>query len=143
MIVIVKARHMNLTPSLKEHAEQKLGNALMRIIDKPSMRIDIELNAIGHVRDGKNKECRVTVVMPRGKTINLVEVDEDMYKAIDLAHDRLLEQVKRERDRRLNTSNRRKQAKKARAETARKNMTTARETWEDEVQQYETAMAHS
>lgn len=139
MIVIVKARHMDLTPSLKEHAEQKLGKALMRILDKPSMRVDIELTAVGHVRDGKDKECRVTVQMPRGKAINIVEVDEDMYKAIDLAHDRLLEQVKRERDRRQNASNRRKEASRARDETARQNLTTAREPWEDEVRQFEAA----
>jgi ribosomal subunit interface protein len=141
MIVIVKARHMDLTPSLKEHAEQKLGKALMRIADTPSMRVEIELTAIGNVRNGKNKECRVTVTLPRGKPINIVEIDDDMYKAIDLAHDRLLVQVKRERDRRQNPSTRRKAASKSRDETARQNLTTPRETWEDEVQQFEAAAA--
>ena len=128
---------MDLTPSLKEHAEQKLGKALMRIVDKPSIRVEIELNAIGHVRDGKDKECRVTMLMPGGKAINIVEVDEDMYKAIDLAHDRLLEQVKRERDRRQSPSSRRKAASKVRAETARQSLTSGREPWEEEVQQFE------
>jgi ribosomal subunit interface protein len=139
MRVIVKARHMDLTPSLKAHAEQKLGKALMRIVDKPSVRVEIELNDVGNVRDGTDKECRVSVVMPRGKTINIVEVDDDMYKAIDLAHDRLLEQVKRERDKRSSPSTRRKAATKARQATARQALTTESEPWEQEVAEFEAA----
>ncbi len=143
MRVIVKARHMELTQALKLHAEQKLGKALMRIIDKPSVRVEIELNTIGNVRDGTDKECRVTVLMPRNKAINIVEVDDDMYKAIDLAHDRLLEQVKRERDRRASPSTRRKAATKVRQATARSVLTTSRgrESWEDEVAEFESAAA--
>jgi putative sigma-54 modulation protein len=137
MRVIVKARHMDLTPALKEHAEQKLGKALMRIVDKPAVRLEIELNDIGNVRNGVDKECRVTVFMPRGKTINIVEVDDDMYKAIDLAHDRLLDKVKREREKRINPSNRRKAATKQRAATARQALTSGTEPWEDEVAQFE------
>ena len=33
MKLIVKARHMNLTPALKAHAEQKLGDAIKKIFD--------------------------------------------------------------------------------------------------------------
>lgn len=75
--------------------------------------------------------------MPRGKTINIVEVDDDMYKAIDLAHDRLLLQVKRERDRRTNPSSRRKAAIRDRARTAREALTTGPEPWEREVAEFE------
>ena len=137
MKVIVKARHMDLTDSLKRHAEEKLGDALARILDRPGTRIEIELNDIGNVRDGTDKECRVTVTMPKGKTINIVEVDDDMHKAIDLAHDRLLMQVKRERGKMKDTSSSRKAATKERAETARTSLTVAPETWEQEVAEFE------
>jgi putative sigma-54 modulation protein len=139
MRVIVKARHMNLTPSLREHAEEKLGKALMRIFDRPAAQIEIELNDIGNVRDGANKECRVTVFMPRGKTINIVEIDDDMYKAIDLAHDRVLQQVKRQRERRRNMTQQRKSAERSRARTARDSLTVAMEPWEREVEEFERA----
>ena len=141
MKVIVKARHMNLTPSLREHAEEKLGQALMRIFDRPAVQIEIELNYIGNVRDGQDKECRVTVFMPRGKTINIVEIDDNMYKAIDLAHDRLLQQVKRERGKKHNTAVMRKQAERARASLARESLTVTPEAWEREVAEYEMAAA--
>jgi putative sigma-54 modulation protein len=137
MRVIVKARHMNLTPALKAHAEEKLGKALMRIFDRPAAQIEIELNDMGNVRDGKNKECRVNVFVPRGKTITIIEIDDNMYKAIDLAHDRLLQQVKREQGKRHNTTQMRKSAEREREQTARESLTAPRETWEEEVEEFE------
>jgi ribosomal subunit interface protein len=145
MKVIVKARHMNLTPALKAHAEDKLGKAIMRVFDRPAAKIEIELSDIGHVRDKSDKECRVTVFMPKGKTIVICEVDDEMYKAIDLAHDRLLEQVKRERGRKLTGARNRKEAESQRARTARETLSTANgggtvEPWEQEVKRYESSL---
>lgn len=136
MKVIVKARHMTLTPALKAHAEDKLGNALMRIFDRPAAKIEIELSDLGNVSNG-TKECRATVHMPRGKPITISEIHDDMYSAINLAHDRLLEQVKRERGRRRVTGRARKQSEQKRAATARENLTTEPEAWEKEVDEFE------
>ena len=136
MKVIVKARHMNLTPSLKAHAEEKLGKALMRIFDRPAAKIEIELADLGQVRQG-SKECRAIVHMPGGKPITIVEHDDDLYSAINLTHDRLLEQVKRERGRRRGTARTQKHAERTRQATARENLTAAPEPWEQEVVEYE------
>lgn len=141
MRVIVKARHFELTPALKAHAEDKLGKALTRIFDRPAAQIEIELSDIGNVRDGANKECRVTVFVPKGKTINIVEIDDNMYKAIDLAHDRILQQVKRERGKRRNTTSMRKNAVKERNQTARESLTVKPEAWEEEVAEFEEEQA--
>ena len=137
MKVIVSARHMNLTPKLKAYAEEKLGQALMRIFDRPALKIEIELSDLGKFKDRASKECRATVYMPRGKTINISEVGDDMYKAIDLCHDRMLHQVKRERGRRRDTGRTRKGAERKRAQTAREALTAAPEVWESELQQFE------
>ena len=138
MKVIVKARHMNLTRSLRAHADEKLGAAVARIFDRPAVKIEIELSDLGHVVGG-TKECRVTVHMPHGKPIVISEIHEDLYSAINLAHDRLLETVKRERGRRRRSSRNRKEIERRKADTARANLTTAPEAWESEVQEYETA----
>ena len=137
MKVIVKARHMSLTPALREHAEEKLGNHMMRIFDSPAATVEIELSDLGKAKDGKDKECRITVTMPKANTIVISEIENDMYKAIDLAQDRLLHQVKRERGRRNDTSKRQKSAQKHRLETARASLTVPREQWEKEVMEYE------
>ena len=122
MKLIVKARHMNLTPALKAHAEQKLGDAIKKIFDRPSTTLEIELTELGRTKDGLDKECRVTAFMPKGKTINISEVADDMYKAIDLARDRLLNQVKRQRTKKRVAARGRKDADKDRAATARKSL---------------------
>jgi putative sigma-54 modulation protein len=141
MKVIVKARHMKLTDALKAYAEEKLSFALSRVFDRDAAKIEIELRDLGHIRDKQNKECHVTLHMPRAKTIVINEVDDDMYKAINLAHDRFLETVKRERERQKHASERRKWAVKERGATARVNLTTQPEEWEDEVRQYENSLA--
>jgi len=136
MKVIVKARHMDLTPALKNHAEEKLGEALKRIFDRPAAKIEIELSDLGNVKSG-SKECRATVHMPRGKPITISEFHDDMYSAINLAHDRLLEQVKRERGRRRDSQRARKESEKSKAQTARETLTSKQEPWEAEVQEFE------
>jgi putative sigma-54 modulation protein len=143
MKVIVKARHMTLTPALRQHAEEKLGNALMHVFDRPALKIEIELSDIGNVRTGMNMECRATVSMPRGKTVNITEVTDDMYKSIDLCHDRLLVQVKRERERKRNTKGQRKAARLSKEDTAREALTVAPEAWEVEVKEYERSTANT
>lgn len=136
MQVIVKARHMTLTPALREHAEEKLGQSVMRIFDRPAAQIEIELSELG-AKDGDTKECRVTVYVPKGKTITITEITDDMYKAIDLAHDRLLQQVKREQGRRKNPHRARKAAEQQRAQLARETLTASTEAWEKEVAEFE------
>jgi ribosomal subunit interface protein len=136
MKVIVKARHTTLTDSMRAYAEDKLGEKLMRIFDRPAAKIEIELGEL-KAKDGKDKECRVTVFMPKGKSINIVEIDDNMYKAIDLAHDRVLHQIKRERGKRKDTARTRKHAVRDRAATAREGLTAAPEAWEAEVAEFE------
>ena len=136
MHVIVKARHMTLTPALKAHAEEKLGRSVMRIFDRPACQVEIELTDLG-AKDGDTKECRVVVYMPKGKTITITEVTDNMYKAIDLAEDRLLQQVKRERGRRQNPHRQRLAAQQMRAQWAREQLTAGLEPWEREVAEFE------
>ena len=137
MRVIITARHMNLTTPLREHAEEKLGRSLMRVFDKPAAKIEIELVDLGEMKDNQSKECRVSVFMPRGRSINITEIDDDMYKAIDLARDRLIEQVKRERGRQRHASRNRKDAARERLETAIHSLTAEPEDWEAELREYE------
>ena len=74
--------------------------------------------------------------MPRGKPVNIVEKAEDMYKAIDLAHDRVVNQVKRQREKKRVTARVGKGARRA-VEGA----TPAPEddAWEKEVKEFESS----
>jgi ribosomal subunit interface protein len=136
MKVIVKARHMNLTPALRNHAEDKLGTALARIFDQPAARVVIELGDLGKVHDG-SKEVRVMVSMPGGKTLTVHEVNDDLYTAVNNAHDRILQLVKRAQGKRRGTSRSRKLAAQKRRQTARQVLAAGPELWERELRQYE------
>ena len=137
MKVIIKGRHMQLTPALKEYVEQKLRNAIVRIFDKPACKMVIELSDLGHLGKPSNKTCKVTLSMPKAKVIVISETDDNMYKAIDLAHDRLLVRVNQERHRVMNMGQRRKMALAERHQIALANFTAPMELWEKEVVQYE------
>ena len=143
MQFVVKGRHMNLTNSLKAHAREKLGESLMRIFDKPAAKVEIELADLGDVQDQDSKECRVTVFIPHGPSINIRETDDDMFKAIDLARDRLINQVKRAQGKKRHTSRDRKDAERARQNTATRSLTAPREEWEREVDEFELSRSAS
>lgn len=121
MQVIVKARHTSLTPAMRAHAIEKLGHSVQRIFDRPAAKIEIELGEIV-AKNGQNKECRVTLFMPKGRTVCITEIDDDMYKAIDLAQDRLLQQLKRARGRSKQAKKIRREALEARRQTMRESL---------------------
>lgn len=139
MHVVLKALHMKLTPSLKQYAEEKLRDAVLRVCDQPASTLAIELMELGHTRNKQDKECRVLVYLPHGHTVVISEIDDTMYKAIDLAHDRLMLCVKREREKRQSMSHRRKWAARHRNRTAHNSFTPELEPWEQALRAEETA----
>ena len=141
MQTIVSARHTHLTDTLKSYAQQKIGAAVERVFDQPAAKIDVELSFLGQTIKGANQECRVTVFIPKGKTVVIYETDDDMYKAIDMAHHRLVLQVNREGGRKKNTTVTRKLAARERHLIAQQNLTAQPEVWEREVQEFEASRA--
>ena len=142
MKVIIKARHMHLTAALRAHAEEKLGSALSKIFDRPAAKIEIELSELGHVHGG-TKECRATLWFPGGNTITICEAGDDLYSAINLAHDRMANQIKRQLGRRRQTKKARQSARRRRTSAALENLTVSPERWEREVQEYERSLEHT
>lgn len=138
MQVVVKARHTTLTPALREYALDKLGSSLAKIFDRPAAKLEIELSELGN-KDGQDKECRIMVFMPKGPTVCITETDDDMYKAIDLAQDRLLQQIKRARGRRKDVKRSRRAAQNERLEIMRRSLTveSTPANWEQELATYE------
>ena len=136
---IVKARHMKLTDPLKNYAEAKLAGVLTRVFNGPAVKIDIELSKLAHVANGTDNECRVVVSMPKGKPVVIDQQSGDMYTAINLAHDRLMRQVVRERRRSRKPARLRKMAARQRDVIASEELTSTPEVWEREVQEYEVA----
>lgn len=100
MQLIVKGRHMQLSESLKQYVDEKIGKHVERVLNHPAIKVEVELADLLGNKGGTDKECRITLAVPKGKAICITEVADDMYKAIDSAKDRLARQLKREREKR-------------------------------------------
>lgn len=128
----VKARHMKMTEALHAYVDKKLLTPLAHVIDAPDMKVEVEL-----CDEGSSKECRVHIFISGVEPVNIHEANDDLYRAIDLAEQRMLVQVKRHRDRMRHHQHREKQAAHERHETARANLTAEPEAWEQEVKEFE------
>lgn len=143
--VIVSARHMEMTPPLHDYVDQKLVQAVARVLDDPAVKIHVELIDMAHAKHGVRMECNVKVSMPtpagHGDVVVIHEADDNMYKAIDEAHRRLVLQVKRHRDKHRASTHRQKNAAAERAVTARQQLTSEQEPWEQEAAAFERSSA--
>lgn len=99
MQLIIKGTHLQLTEAMKDYVNEKIGHHVERFLNHPAIIVDVELTD-NETNKGDDKECRVSLSIPKGKTIVITEVADDLYKAIDLAKDRLARQMKREIERR-------------------------------------------
>ncbi len=91
MTININSRGMELTPAIKQYAEEKM-QSLEKYLD--SIRhIDIEVGmATGHHHKGNIFECKVNVQIG-GDTIMVEREAEDLYKAIDKVRDHLRQEL--------------------------------------------------
>ena len=109
--VIVQGKHMQVTPALREYAEEKLGR-IVRYFDQVH-DAQVVLSVERHEKIGKAQVVEVTVhgdgVVLRGE-----EASPDMYASIDLVAEKLKKQIEKYRskfiDRRRIVESRKKTA---------------------------------
>ncbi len=101
MRAIIKARHMELNDHLKEYVEEKIQRAAEKYFDNASTTLEVELSNLFGPKGGKDKQCEITMSLPRGNTIRIEEVSEDIYTAIDSAGDRLIRSLERYKGKKL------------------------------------------
>lgn len=93
MRMIVKGRHMAVTPALQEYAEEKIGKS-SKIIDYMLKEAEVELWVEKNPSIDNNQVCEVTL-FTKGPVIRAREASTDMYAAIDLAADKLTNQLRK------------------------------------------------
>ncbi len=88
MKVNITARHLDLTPALKEYAEKKLIKAKKYAkITNAHIILNVE----------KNRKIAEIVIHVSGQDISAKSVSGDMYGAIDLVMDKIIKQLRRHR----------------------------------------------
>lgn len=96
MNIAIKATNLELTPAIKQYAEEKVGH-LEKYIDPIEAKIELERDRKHH--SGAVFRAEVTLVMG-GKLLRADATAEDMYAAIDLTIPKIKEQISKFKDKR-------------------------------------------
>ncbi|MEM6730531.1 MAG: ribosome-associated translation inhibitor RaiA [Myxococcota bacterium] len=98
----VHGQNMEVSGALHQYVEEKMLEPLRRLIDDPSAKLEVRLKNLAHAKDGRHHEVHAHFSAPHQLHFDVTELDEDMYKAVDVAHHRLLEAVRRQLEKRRN-----------------------------------------
>jgi len=93
MQIIVKGRHMDVAPRVREYAEEKIGR-IAKILNGVLMSAEVELYVEKNPSIADGQVAEVTVYT-KGPVIRAKEASSDMYAAIDLVSEKLETQVRR------------------------------------------------
>jgi ribosome-associated translation inhibitor RaiA len=96
----VRTPHAIVKQSTRAYAEQKIGAALQKILGKEGSRADVEIADLGNGRGAPLMRVSVHVTVPHAKPHSVSADDPDVGAAIDLAADKILRAVKRDRQKR-------------------------------------------
>lgn len=94
MNTVVKGRHMDVTPALREYAEEKIGKVAKLLNDHMVTSIEVELSAERNPAIEKKHVVEVTL-FTKGHVIRAKEAAIDMYAAIDLVSEKLERQARK------------------------------------------------
>lgn len=93
MQIIVKGRRMEITPPIREYAEEKVGR-VAKILDSMLMSAEVELYTERNRSIEKGHVAEVTIYT-KGPVIRAKEAATDLYAAIDLVSEKLERQVRK------------------------------------------------
>ena len=93
MQMIVKGRRMDVTPAIREYAEEKIGR-VTKILNSQLMSAEVELYTERNKSIEKGQVAEVTVYT-KGHVIRAKEAASDLFAAIDLVSEKLESQVRR------------------------------------------------
>ena len=98
MEIVVTARHVEIPDRFRRHVEEKL--AKVEQLSPRLQRIDVELSHESNPRQSDTCDRVELTVRAKGPVIRAEACADDPYAALDLAQEKLLERLRRARDRR-------------------------------------------
>jgi putative sigma-54 modulation protein len=88
----VTGRHIDVTEAMREHARQRTDRLSEHFIHLNRMQVTLDMDGGAHVVEMIASPRRGDPIISRGHT-------EDMYSAIDMAADKMEEQLRRLKER--------------------------------------------
>lgn len=93
MSITVSGRKMTITNSLRQYAEEKIGNSL-KILDFEPTGTEVVLYKEKNPANPLPAVCEVTVRV-KGSIVRVEESEEEMYAAIDVAAAKVMRQLRK------------------------------------------------
>lgn len=93
MKMIVKGRHMDITPAIHDYAEEKITR-IAKVLDHQIMSAEVELQTEKNP-SVKNSHVAEVTMYTKGPVIRAREAATDMYAAIDLVAEKLERQLRK------------------------------------------------
>jgi ribosome-associated translation inhibitor RaiA len=97
--VYVAARHVERSDAISAYVEEHLIEPIRSHTGLGITRVEVQLFADGE--KGNHFGCHVRVAVKRQPDINVREIEQSLYAAIDLAKDRVLRSLTEARDQML------------------------------------------
>jgi putative sigma-54 modulation protein len=93
----VKGKNVEVTPSIREYAERKLGRLSKQLAEQTQVEIELSEQRNPSIAESQVAEA---TVFTKGPTLRARESSRDMKASIDMLADKLERQVKKYRERR-------------------------------------------
>ena len=89
----ISGRKLNVTDSMREHVEEKVGSAL-KVFDIHPMTADVVLRVDKNPSNPERKTCEITVYV-RGSVVRVTASSDDMEAAVDAATSKVTRQLRK------------------------------------------------
>jgi ribosome-associated translation inhibitor RaiA len=96
MKLVIHAHHLSLPKDVSTFVTKHVTRPLARIYDDPAAELTVHLGDARPRRGGVDQECRLAFRMPGTRTMTVGAVEDDLYKALLDASDRLKRQVRKQ-----------------------------------------------
>ena len=93
MAITVTGRKMNVSDSLRQYAEEKIGNA-MKVMDIDPLDAEVVLSVKKNPSIANPCKCEVTI-RTKGNVVRVEEEEQEMFAAIDVAAAKVLRQLRK------------------------------------------------
>lgn len=104
MELVVKARNLVEPSKLRNYVQRRLSFAFDRH-ENYILRVEVRLEDINGPKGGKDKQCRIQIVLNGFGSINIGHIDSDIFNAIDKAATKAFRSIASRIDRRKRRSN--------------------------------------
>lgn len=96
MKLIIHAHHLRVPPDLPEFLRKHVTRPLARVFDDSAAELVVYLGDQRPSKGGTDKECRISFRMPGTRALNVGSIQDDLYKALMDASERLRRAVKKQ-----------------------------------------------